>query len=192
MRIWQKIVCAAGLIAAVLIPVYKALPVPPEKCPVCTAPEEHAPCLLDIRTGKIDSLNLYEYSEIDWNTPAKYQRGGYAVLINFGDATGIRMTDPWYLQLRITAKPTSVPKGMYCRSCQEKLSAKECGFAILDVGTTHSPEIYEVCMGAEYSFRCYDISVEEDSLVQGLSLTINGTLELPDDNASYYEQPMIS
>jgi len=44
--------------------------------------------------------------------------------------------------------------------------------------------------GAEYSFRCYEISVEDDSVVPGVTLTISGTLELPEDNASFYGQPM--
>lgn len=185
MKTWQKIVCATGLIAAILILIYKILPVPSEKCPICSGPEKHAPCLLNIRTGEIHTLDLYEYSETDWNTPAKHQRGGYAVLLNYGDTTGIRMTDPWYLQLRIATIPTSVPKGLYCRSCQKKLSAKECGFAILDLGTAHSPVIYKICSGSEYSFRCYDILVEKDSLMPGLLLTINGTLDLPKDDTSY-------
>ena len=178
--------------AAVLIPVCKAIPVPSEKCPICTAPAKHAPCLLNIATGEVHTLDLYEYSETDWNTPAKYQRGGYAVVLSFGDASGIRMTDPWNLQLHIKANPTTVPKGLYCRSCQDQLSGAECGFALLDLGISESPTIYAIHPGAEYSFRCYEISVEDDSVIPGLTLSINGTLELPEDNASYYGQPMHS
>lgn len=187
LKIWQKIGSStAAVIAAILIGSFLFSFYPPsrEKCVICSHAYSHAPALLNINTGRIDTLNVYDYSYYDPTVPAKYQRGGYMTILPFEDFFGTRWTNPWYIDVTLPEQTTAILNRSYCKSCLYALSECQNGFAILDLGEPDIPAIYAVENGNAFSFRCYDIAVSENKL------TVIGILELPEDNDSYMGEPI--
>lgn len=154
-----------------------------QECAICSHAYSHAPALLRISSGRIDTLDVYDYSIYDPTVPAEYQSGGYAVILPLGDFSAIRMTNPWYVEVRLPEAEKQIAKRTYCSECEMKLKTNASGFAILDLGIPGEPVIHSLTDGCSFSFRCYDIQMAENKL------TVTSTLELPEDNQTYTGYP---
>lgn len=154
-----------------------------KECVICSHVYSHAPALLNISTGRIDTLDVYDYSIYDPTVPAEYQTGGYAVILPLGDFSAIRMTNPWYVEVRLPEAEKQIAKRTYCTECETMLKTNASGFAILDLGIPGEPVIHPLTGGSSFSFRYYVLQMTDNKL------TVTGTLELPEDNQSYIGYP---
>ena len=59
------------------------------ECVLCTAFPRHAPCLVDLNSGEILELNIYQPHHTKVAELSDEQYGGYMSLVQFGEISGI-------------------------------------------------------------------------------------------------------
>lgn len=148
----------------------------PERCSVCDYIPSHAPCLVNLNTGEVGEIALYEphYSLV--GEIAEEQRGGY---FSFMSVAGLRgRLDACVPEAHITV-PDGVEKyeeKHFCSTCRELLEAyADCGFVLADLRNPETPTIYPVEAGTEIEVRCYKVFVIEDAEGE-LDITVLGSI----------------
>ena len=69
-------------------------------------------------------------------------------------------------------------KNLFCRECRKLLAdVSEDGYALVDLYDRSAPAGLPIRDGAEYTLRCYTITVISDENGSGYHLTVSGTLE---------------
>ena len=156
-------------------------PVSPEECALCNAENYPNPCLMDLHTGRVEELKVYDtgwYSEDLMYYKAREfsteQTIGTMSFISCAGLAGVRSTGTYpRCELTLPERPASIRKTYYCRACRQllsQISAK--GYVVLDTYDLENKGVYPVREGAHYTLRCFEITVEE-----GL-LTVEGTMEV--------------
>ena len=148
----------------------------PERCSVCDYIPSHAPCLINLNTGEVGEIALYEPNHTLVGEIAEEQRGGYFRFMSVAGLQG-------YLDACVPEAHVTVPDGVgkyeekyFCSTCRELLEAyAQCGFVLADLRDPETPAIYPVEVGTEFEVRCYKVSVIEDAEGE-LDITVLGTI----------------
>jgi len=148
----------------------------PARCSVCDYIPSHAPCLVNLNTGEVGEIALYEphYSLV--GEIAEEQRGGY---FSFMSVAGLR----GHLDACVPEAHVTVPDGVekyeekyFCNSCRELLEAyDQCGFVLADLRNPETPTIYSVEEGTEFEVRCYKVVITEDDEGE-LDIAVTGSI----------------
>ena len=148
----------------------------PDRCRLCGFIPSHAPCLVNLNTGEVGEIALYDPHHTLVGEIAEEQRGGY---FRFMSVAGLRgYMDACVPEAHITV-PEKVEKyeeKYFCSACRELLEAyAKCGFVLVDLRKPETPMIYPVDAGTGFEVRCYKVSVTED--VEGdLDITVIGSI----------------
>ena len=134
----------------------------PERCSVCDYIPSHAPCLVNLNTGEVGEIALYEPHHTLVGEIAEEQRGGY---FSFMSVAGLR----GYLDACVPEAHVTVPDGIekyeekyFCSTCRELLREySHCGFVLADVRNPEAPTVYPVEAGTEFEVRCYTVVITE-------------------------------
>lgn len=134
----------------------------PDRCSVCDYIPSHAPCLVNLHTGEIGEIALYEPHRTLVGEIAEEQRGGY---FRFMSVAGLR----GYLDACVPEAHVTVTDGIekyeekyFCSSCRELLETySHCGFVLADLREPETPTIYPVEVGTEFEVRCYTVVITE-------------------------------
>ena len=134
----------------------------PEHCSICDYIPSHAPCLVNLKTGEVGEIALYEPHHTLVGEIAEKQRGGY---FSFMSVAGLRgYLDACVPEARITV-PNEVEKyeeKYFCSSCRELLKEySHCGFVLADLRNPETPTVYPVEAGTEFEVRCYTVVITE-------------------------------
>lgn len=150
-------------------------PPKPDRCAVCTSLKRHAPCVLNLNTGKIVELELYEPHSRKVGEIAETQDQSIFSFISIDGSKGTKTTNPWEIKINLPKKVQPKSKKHYCSHCIELLSHHWNGYVILDLYQPSSPIVYSIHDGATYSIRCYSISITTDAETQQYVLEEIGT-----------------
>ncbi len=150
-------------------------PPEPNRCAICTSIKRHAPCLLNLNTGKIVELELYEPHSLKVGEIAETQNQSFFSFINIDGSKGTIITNPWKININLPKNVQPTSRKHYCSHCRELLSRHWNGYVILDLYQPSSPIVYSVHDGATYSIRCYLISITTDAETQQYMLEEIGT-----------------
>lgn len=134
----------------------------PDRCSVCDYIPSHAPCLVNLNTGEVGEIALYEPHRTLVGEIAEEQRGGY---FSFMSVAGLR----GYLDACVPEAHVTVPDGVekyeekyFCSTCRELLREySHCGFVLADVRNPEAPTVYPVEAGTEFEVRCYTVVITE-------------------------------
>ena len=134
----------------------------PDRCSVCDYIPSHAPCLVNLNTGEVGEIALYEPHHTLVGEIAEEQRGGY---FSFVSVAGLR----GYLDACVPETHVTVPDGIekyeekyFCSTCRELLREySHCGFVLADVRNPEAPTVYPVEAGTEFEVRCYTVVITE-------------------------------
>lgn len=178
LKIWLKRISAISLIALLLCAAWQRL-VPPssEECSICRFIKSHAPCLLNLSTGEIGELALYEPHRIKVGELAEVQQGGTFSFFYAAGAKGTRTTDPWVLTIRVPMEGERIRKSHFCQKCRELLEGYDHGYVLIDLYDKNEPIIYPILADAAYGLRCYAITMEPKYIGKEYEITIKGTLD---------------
>ena len=160
---------------ALLIALYAVLcfllnPPEPRLCALCDAYKRHAPCLVDLSTGEVGELAIYESHPELFGEIAEEQPGGKLVYRN---CAGLRATADSGRQICVVTVPDNwclLRKGAFCRDCRKLLSGFPGRYVLADLYISGEPRVFPMEAGAQYEMRCYQVSVDE-----ALNLTVCGT-----------------
>ena len=150
----------------------------PDHCSLCEHPPTHAPCLVNLQTGEVGELTVYDPHPFQRGKLADIQYGGYFSFLTVAGLTGYRDTARWETHLSIPVDEYGYKGKFFCDSCRDFL--KDCanfGFAIVDIKVSKTPIVYTIEEGASFNFRCYEIDVEKREKEE-CEIIVKGTLDI--------------
>lgn len=177
MKIWQNIFSALCLLAIAIITIVNVVDLfNTEDCSICGHLKCHAPCILNLSTGEIKELELYMPHDQEVGELAEEQTGGTFSFISVAGLHGIKLTDPWYIELEVPMEGNKKRISHYCDSCRKRLEDCEYGFVLVDIYNLESPVVYKIEEGATYEMRCYLIEISTKQTNKCLLLRVDGML----------------
>lgn len=92
---------------------------------------------------------------------AEEQRGGSFSFVPGAGVEGCKLGAE-SVTVTIPVKADKMDQQFFCNACRELLANHtNSGYVLVDLKDTHAPVIYEIDADASYSFRCYDITIQE-------------------------------
>ena len=153
----------------------------PELCALCGDGEQmpwfHAPALIDLSTGEIGELRVYDYDIYNQREIAETQPDGVFSFFRCAGLTGTKGLPDQGCRVHLPEKAELMEPALFCRDCRALLSeATIWGYAVLDLYESESGTVraYSAEEGAEHTIRDYTVSVVQDTEAGGPSLTVLG------------------
>lgn len=152
----------------------------PEQCSLCDDLSRHAPCIINLSTGKKLELDVYEPHPFLVGEIAEEQRGGYFSFVRGAGVEGYKLGAE-SVTITIPVKSDGLDQQYFCNNCRELLADyKNQGYALVDLKDTESPVVYVISADTKATFRCYEISVQEIKEDGKYEISIIGTLNNAD------------
>lgn len=176
MKMWQKktnIVLVVVLIAVALIVVFQRQ----KECCICNSFRYHAPCLIDLKTGKLIELDLYFpddklVAELENPQPEM----GTFCFVRLGNVSGTKLTDNKIVELHIPNEKVFFPA--LCKDCRKKLPfGYTSRYVFADLYGMETKFLIPIAVDSILSLRCYDLYMVENVENGGVSVVIQGTLQ---------------
>ena len=177
MKTWLKRM-SISLLAVVTILIILDIPAPtaPEDCSICRHIKCHAPCILNLATGEIGELELYQPHDKKVGEIAEEQNGGTFSFIYFAGLRGIRLTDPWYIEVDVPMEGERKNNSFFCEKCRNLLDKYEQGYVLIDMYDLENPVVYAFEDNTTYKMRCYKITSTVRLEKKYYSLRVDGIL----------------
>lgn len=178
MKTWLKRISSVLLISLILYSAWEFL-VPPssEECSICRFLKSHAPCLLNLSTGEIGELMLYEPHHTKVGELAEVQQGGTFCFFYAAGVKGTQTTNPWVINIRVPMEGERIRKSHFCQKCRELLAGYDQGYVLIDLYDKDTPEVYPIITDAAYELRCYAIAIEPKYVKEEYEIAVTGTLD---------------
>ena len=176
MKMWLKkisLILAIIVIAGAVL----FLTLKNKECCLCNTFRYHAPCLIDLKTGELVELRLYQdhpmlVAELSEEQP-------HYGTFSFGRLNGVSgttQTGPERVDLFVPNETVLFPA--LCNKCKQQLpSGLASRFVLADLHGMEDKYLIPIVADTALSLRCYDISMERDAEKGGIAVTILGTLD---------------
>ena len=178
MKKWMIVLCAVFAVALVFISI--ASPNQEQKdCCLCDSFRYHAPCLIDLETGDLIELDLYFPHETKVAELAEVQPGMSTFsFVHLGNITGTKLTDSKVIEFGVPiADKTNNPA--LCKDCRELLQAGYKGrYVLADLYDMEIKELIPIVANTSIDFRCYEITMAENTEKNEINVTIQGRLDI--------------
>lgn len=149
-----------------------------KECVLCNAFPRHAPCLVDLNSGKICELEIYQPHHTKVAELSDEQYGGYMSLVQFGDINGILLGAD-RVELEAPIKSTGIQDSLFCKDCRKLLKDSNCqGYILADLRTPATPSVWTIKNGISFSVRCYEIDITAADDSETLIVVMRGTLKI--------------
>ena len=132
----------------------------PDRCRVCDYIPSHAPCLVNLHTGEVGEIYLYEphYSLV--GEIAEEQRGGYFCFLSIAGLRGYLNASVPEAHVTVPSEVEKYDEQYFCTSCRELLAEyTDDGYVLADLRNPDTPTIYPVEDGTSFEVRCYTVTV---------------------------------
>lgn len=151
----------------------------PKECVLCTEPPHHAPCLLNLATGEIGELTVYDPHPADSKMLSDEQMTGTFSFLYRAGLTGYRDTACELCYFDIPIGADKYNPSHFCTDCKNLLgSFKNSTYVLVDTFEKGSPLILPITESVTYELRCYRISTAYNEERSRYELTVNGTLNI--------------
>lgn len=149
----------------------------PAECALCAAFPRHAPCLVDLNSGKILELEIYQPHHTKVAELSDEQYGGYMSLVQLGDISGILLGAD-RVELEASEKTTGMQDSLFCKDCRKLLKDNKCqGYILADLRNPSTPTVWQIKDGTSFSVRCYEIDITASDDREKLIILMKGTLK---------------
>ena len=176
----KKYIIPMITVILILILARAILPAPePERCAICDSIPFHAPALVNLATGEVGELAVYDPHPFKVAELNEYQQGGTFSFIYAAGLNGYSDTANWETHITIPTNENEYEEKYFCMSCRILISAHtEKGFLLLDLRTPESFGILSIDSEQIQSVRCYEIQTKQD--LDEIEIIVHGTLEIVD------------
>jgi len=148
-----------------------------EECTLCDAFPRHALCLVDLNTGDLKELEIYQPHHTKVAELSDEQYSGYMSLVQFGDISGILLGAD-RVELEAPARATGIRDSLFCKSCRMLLKDNKCqGYILADLRNPDTPSVWKIQDGTSFSVRCYEIDITASDDSEKLIIVMKGTLK---------------
>ena len=156
------------------------LPAPePERCAICDSIPMHAPALVNLATGEVGELAVYDPHPFKVAELNAYQQGGTFSFIYAAGLNGYSDTANWETHITIPTNENEYEEKHFCKSCRERIAGHtENGFLLLDLRTPESFDILSLDSEEIQTVRCYE--VQTNQCLDEIEIVVHGTLEIND------------
>lgn len=153
---------------------------PPKECVLCTEPPHHAPCLLNLATGEIGELTVYDPQLVDRKQLSKDQKTGTFSFLYCAGLTGYRDTACELCHFDIPVDANKYNPSHFCADCRILLASfKNYAYVLVDSFNDSSPLILPITESVTYELRCYRIFTAYNEERSRYELTVQDMLNLP-------------
>ena len=171
------------IIAVILILVLARaiLPAPePERCAICDSIPMHAPALVNLATGEVGELAVYDPHPFKVAELNEYQQGGTYSFIYAAGLNGYSDTANWETHITIPINANEYEEKHFCKACRELIADyTDYGFLLLDLRTPDSFSILELNSDQSQTIRCYEIQTKVQP--DDIEIIVYGKLDIIDD-----------
>lgn len=132
----------------------------PERCHLCDYIPSHAPCLVNLNTGEVGEIVLYEPHHTLVGEIAETQRGGYFCFMSVAGLRGHMNASVPEAHVTVPEKIEKYDEQYFCTSCRGLLDAYSGdGFVLADLKEPSTPVLFPVEDGSSFEVRCYTVTV---------------------------------
>ena len=175
MKMWLKIlsVVLVVVIAATAILLFTKKE---KECCLCSSFRYHAPCLIDLETGKLIELDLYfpHYTLVAELADPQPEMGTFS-FVSIGNVSGTKLTDSKKIEIYIPNDKTYNPA--LCSNCRKQLPFGHTGrYIFADLYSKEEKLLLPIKADTAFSLRCYDVTTERNTQKGGISMIVQGTL----------------
>lgn len=143
-------------------------------CCLCDSFRYHAPCLLDLETGELVELQLYDPHPAKVAELAEEQTNANTFsFMGCGDAMGHRLSAERYIELTVPQEDIRSPA--LCRTCR-KLLPSGCTDRYVLADLYQEKALIPITRTLSTTLRCYEIAVQKSTEENTLTLTVQGIL----------------
>lgn len=176
----KKYIFPAIAVILILICLIIILPAPnPKHCAICDSISMHAPALVNLATGEVGELTVYEPHPFKVAELNEYQQGGTFSFIYVAGLNGYSDTANWETHITIPIDENEYEEKHFCKSCRERIAGRtEKGFLLLDLRTPESFDILSLDSEEIQLVRCYEVQTKQ--CLDEIEIVVNGTLEIVD------------
>lgn len=151
----------------------------PERCAICDSIPYHAPALVNLATGEVGELAVYEPHPFKVAELNEYQQGGTFSFIYVAGINGYSDTANWETHITIPTNENEYEEKLFCKACRERIFGHtENGFLLLDLRTPDSYSILALDLEEIQTVRCYEVQTKQS--LNEIEIVIHGTLEIVD------------
>lgn len=150
----------------------------PESCALCGGIPHHAPSLVNLSTGEVGEMVVYDPDLYLGGEIAEFQQTGTFSLVSCAGASGIRDADAHTCEVTIFEKAGLIDPSYFCGNCRTLLTRTAVeGYVLADLYDLDHIQIYAVEEGAEYTIRDYTVSMSLHSDLEGLTVSVQGEID---------------
>ena len=176
MKIWLKIISAVSAVIFIIGAAWYFSQEQKECC-LCSAFRYHAPCLIDLETGKMIELDLYlphETKVAELSDPQP-EMSTFS-FVRLEGVTGTKLSDSKTIEIEIPASEKTTNPAL-CKSCRRQLNGMIVGrYVMADLYNEGEKTLIPIDSGLSMVLRCYEIFAQKDH-DGALKVVIQGILE---------------
>lgn len=139
----------------------------------------HAPVVVNLSTGEIGELRVYDPDPHHRNEIAEEQSTGTFSLLNIAGLTGYRDTCDYSSHVTLPEEKEwmVIDPSYFCRGCRTLLADTDtAGYILADLYDLDRIMIYAIENEAEYTIRDYTVSISTQDELKCLSIDVTGLL----------------
>ena len=149
----------------------------PERCALCENGDRlryHAPCLVNLATGEVGELAVYDPDPVQAGEIAATQTTGVMRWSFCAGLSAICNTDARTCSA-ILSEPQPLDPSHFCEDCRATLeSVATDGYVLADLYAKDTMQLYPVTPGAEYTIRDYTVSITENAESNRSTVLVTG------------------
>lgn len=176
MKTWQRIFSAA-LIVVVTFATVLILNRHQKECCLCNSIRYHAPCLVDLETGELIELALYDPHPTKTAELAEKQfMTDTFSFVRLGDVTGIKLTGSRTIELEVPLDEKT-NRSTLCIKCQRLLrNGCKDRYVLADLYNLDEITLITIADNLTLNIRCYEIAMTMEVRSGRMLVTVRGTL----------------
>ena len=177
----KKYIFPSIAVILILICVITILPAPnPKRCAICDSIPYHAPTLVNLATGEVGELTVYEPHPFKVAELNPYQQGGTFSFIYVAGLNGYSDTANWETHITTPTNENEYEEKHFCKSCRERIAGHtDKGFLLLDLRMPESFSILSLDIEEIQTVRCYEVQTTQS--LDEIEIVVHGTLDIVDD-----------
>lgn len=152
----------------------------PEVCALCRNKEGtkiHAPCIINLSTGEVAELSVYEpHPSVIGEVTPELKKGYFSIYHSAG-ASIVRKQEKELCEATLPKDKDMIDPSHFCYDCRRILSDIDReGYVIADLYDPEAVMVYKVWDGAKYEIRDYLVTVNKDEN-KSFEVEVHGLLE---------------
>ena len=176
----KKYIIPMITVILILILARAILPAPePERCAICDSIPFHAPALVNLATGEVGELAVYDPHPFKVAELNEYQQGGTFSFIYAAGQNGYSDTVNWETHITIPTNENEYEEKFFCKACRDRIAGHtDKGFLLLDLRTPESFSFLSLGSEEIQTVRCYEVLTKQS--LDEIEIVVHGTLEIVD------------